>query len=177
MFACDHLKNEPDIICVSKGITGGTLPLGVTACAEKVVSAFVSSDFSKTFFHGHSYTANPIACAAANASFDLLTGSNCQKQINRISELHSAFVNRISNHEKIADARSLGTILAIELRTEEGSSYSNDLRKKIYPFFLERDILLRPLGNTIYILPPYVIEEWELNVVYSAIEEFLDTLK
>lgn len=177
MFACDHLKNDPDIICVSKGITGGTLPLGVTACSEEVVSAFESSEFTKTFFHGHSYTANPISCAAANASFEILTGSECHKQIKRISELNGEFVKKMASHEKIAEARSLGTILAIELRTDEGSSYSNDLRKKIYPFFLERDILLRPLGNTIYVLPPYVIEESELNIIYSAIEEFLGRLQ
>jgi adenosylmethionine-8-amino-7-oxononanoate aminotransferase len=176
MFACNYLTHAPDIICVSKGITGGTLPLGVTACSQHVSHAFESSDFSKTLFHGHSYTANPIACAAANASFELLTASGCQQAIRKISELHLSFVSRMSGHEKIKDIRSLGTILAAELHTGEESSYSNDLRKKIYPFFLERDILLRPLGNTIYILPPYVIEDSELDRIYSSIEEFLGTV-
>jgi adenosylmethionine---8-amino-7-oxononanoate aminotransferase len=176
MFACDYLEDVPDIVCVSKGITGGTLPLGVTACSSTVVSAFESSEFSKTFFHGHSYTANPIACAAANASFELLTAEGCQNAIRKISDLHRSFVSRISGHLKVKDARSLGTILALELHTGEESTYSNDLRKKIYPFFLERDILLRPLGNTIYVLPPYVIQESELNKIYSSIDEFLGTL-
>ena len=176
MFACDYLEKVPDIICVSKGITGGTLPLGVTACSPHVVEAFGSSEFSKTFFHGHSYTANPIACAAANASFELLTGVECQNAIKKISDLHRSFVSRISGHGKVREVRSLGTILAVELHTGEESSYSNDLRKKIYPFFLERDILLRPLGNTIYVLPPYVIQESDLKRIYSCIEEFLDTL-
>ena len=176
LFACDYLAEDPDVICVSKGITGGTLPLGVTACSQQIVEAFDSSAFSKTFFHGHSYTANPIACAAANASFELLTTAACQDTIRQISDLHRAFVSRITGHKKVKEIRSLGTILAIELHTPEGSSYANDLRKKIYPFFLERDILLRPLGNVIYVLPPYVIRELELNRVYSSIEEFLGTL-
>jgi adenosylmethionine-8-amino-7-oxononanoate aminotransferase len=176
MFACDYLEEKPDIICVSKGITGGALPLGVTTCSTKVVTAFESAELSKTFFHGHSYTANPIACAAANASFELLTADECQTSIRKISDLHRSFVSRLSEHEKIKEIRSLGTILAIELNTGEESSYSNELRKKIYPFFLERDILLRPLGNTIYVLPPYVIQESDLNKIYSSIEEFLTTL-
>ena len=177
MFACNHLAEVPDIICVSKGITGGTLPLGVTACSPQVVQAFESSELSKTFFHGHSYTANPIACAAANASFELLTTDECQQSIKKISDCHSSFVSRMSGHKKIKEIRSLGTILAVELQTGKESSYSDDLRKKIYPFFLKRDILLRPLGNTIYVLPPYVILESELRRIYSCIEEFLDTLE
>jgi len=173
MFACDYIDEAPDIVCVSKGITGGTLPLGVTACSARVLSAFESADFSRTFFHGHSYTANPIACAAANASFELLNADECQQSIKKISGRHASFVSRMSGHKKIKAIRSLGTILAVELRTGEESSYSNELRKKIYPFFLERDILLRPLGNTIYILPPYVIQDSELNRIYSSIEVFL----
>lgn len=176
MFACNYLEDTPDIICVSKGITGGTLPLGVTACSPVVVEAFESSELSKTFFHGHSYTANPIACAAANASFELLTAAECQNSIARISDLHRSFVAQMTNHEKIKEIGSLGTILSMELQTDAESSYSNNLRKKIYPFFLKRDILLRPLGNTIYIVPPYVIQEAELNRIYSCIEEFLGTL-
>jgi len=173
-FACEYLTQSPDMICVSKGITGGTLPLGVTGCSQKIVSAFESSDFTKTFFHGHSYTANPIACAAANASFDLLMNDECQKQIERISSFHRTFQTRIKDHERILEVRCLGTILAVELKTENETSYFNELRKKIYPFFLERDILLRPLGNTLYILPPYIIQEEQLSRVYSCIEEFLN---
>ena len=176
-FACEYLSETPDIITVSKGITGGTMALGVTACSKKIVAAFESSDFTKTFFHGHSYTANPIACAAANASFDLLMKEECRLQMTMINELHEEFSTRIGAHAKVKEVRCLGTILAIELRSDDESSYSNDLRKKIYPFFLERDILLRPLGNVIYVLPPYVIQEAELNRIYSAIEEFLGTLE
>jgi adenosylmethionine-8-amino-7-oxononanoate aminotransferase len=176
-FACEYLSEAPDIIAVSKGITGGTMALGVTACSKKIVAAFESSDFTKTFFHGHSYTANPLACAAANASFELLMKKECRLQMTMINKLHEAFRSRVQAHGKVKEIRCLGTILAIELSSDDETSYANDLRKKIYPFFLERDILLRPLGNVIYLLPPYVIQEEELNRIYSAIEEFLETVK
>lgn len=144
MFACNYLDQMPDIVAVSKGITGGAMALGVTSCSQKIVSAFTTSDFDKTFFHGHSYTANPMACAAANASFDLLIKDECQERIKNISDQHHAFKKRVQHHKKIKEARSLGTILALELQTAEETSYANELRKNIYPFFLERNILLRP---------------------------------
>jgi adenosylmethionine-8-amino-7-oxononanoate aminotransferase len=175
-FACHYLDEYPDIISVSKGITGGTLPLGVTSCSSEIVSAFRSDDFSKTFFHGHSYTANPVACAAANASFELLMKDECQEQIVKISKAHTSFKEQLKGDDRVKETRSQGTILAVELKTEGESTYSNTLRKRIYPFFLERDILLRPLGNTIYMVPPYVITEDELQKVYSGIQEFVATL-
>jgi adenosylmethionine-8-amino-7-oxononanoate aminotransferase len=176
LFASDYLKTNPDIIAVSKGITGGFLPLGVTACSEKISDAFKSSEVSKTFFHGHSYTANPITCAAANASFELLMSNECRDSIRKISQSHLQFISKIQHNKSIKDLRSRGTILAIELQTKEGTSYFSELRKKIYPFFLERNVLLRPLGNVIYVLPPYVISDDDLNSVYGVIEEFLNTL-
>lgn len=172
-FATGYLKNQPDIIAVSKGITGGFMPLGVTACSQKIVEAFESASFNKTFFHGHSYTANPLACAAANASFELLTAPECQRRIHTINEMHSVFADSVRSNKNVEDVRVLGTILAIELATDEGTNYENSIRTKIYPYFLERNILLRPLGNVIYILPPYVISENELRSVYRSIEEFL----
>jgi adenosylmethionine-8-amino-7-oxononanoate aminotransferase len=174
LFATDYMQNKPDIIALSKGLTGGTMPLGVTSCSEKILQAFFTSDFDKTFFHGHSYTANPLACAAANASFGLLMSSETQEAIAKISSMHNSFVQRLQSRNNVKDARCLGTVCALELKNEETSSYQNSLRKKIYPYFLERSILLRPLGNIIYILPPYVIKEQELRQIYEAIEEFLD---
>jgi adenosylmethionine-8-amino-7-oxononanoate aminotransferase len=176
IFACDYLNQQPDIVAVSKGITGGTMPLSATSCSEKILEAFRTADLAKTFFHGHSYTANPIACSAANASFELLTSAACQQQIVAISQLHKGFIQEISKHPSVADARSRGTIMAIDIKSAEDTSYSNVLRKKIYPFFLERNILLRPLGNTIYLVPPYVITKEELTVVYDAIRSFVDTV-
>jgi adenosylmethionine-8-amino-7-oxononanoate aminotransferase len=163
----------PDIFAISKGITGGVLPLGVTSCSESVVSAFNSNQLEKTFFHGHSYTANPLSCAAANASYSLLTSEHCQQQIKKIESLHLDFRKRIESNPRVLDIRCLGTILAIELHTQEGSSYFNKVRTKIYPYFLQKNILLRPLGNVIYLVPPYVIQEHELNYIYGCIEVFL----
>lgn len=175
-FATDYLKNKPDIIAISKGITGGTLPLGVTSCTDRIAEAFRSEDILKTFFHGHSYTANPLTCAVANASFEVLTGPECQASIQRISQRHQQFCEAVKNHPNILEARSRGTILALELQHKDGSSYTNELRKKIYPYFLNQNILLRPLGNTIYMLPPYIIQDPELDIIYNAIQEFLKTL-
>lgn len=172
-FASDYLERKPDIMCISKGITGGALPLGVTSCSEKIVVGFQTDDPRKTFFHGHSYTANPIACAAANASFELLNSTECNVSIKRISERHQSFINKIKNHQQVKAVNSLGTILSIELISDESTSYLNSSRKKIYRFFLEKNILLRPLGNVIYVLPPYVITDEQLQTVYAAIEEFL----
>jgi adenosylmethionine---8-amino-7-oxononanoate aminotransferase len=172
-FAAGYLEHQPDIMAVSKGITGGFLPLGITSCSSKILEAFDTPELSKTFFHGHSYTANPLACAAANASYELLRAPSCQERINKISELHVEFAASLSTYDSILDVRTLGTILAIELRSSEQSAYENPLRQKIYPYFLQKNILLRPLGNVIYVLPPYVISEEELNFVYNSIEEFL----
>ncbi len=176
LFASHYLKHQPDIMAVSKGITGGTMALGVTSCSDKIVKAFQSAEIIKTFFHGHSYTANPIACAAANASFTLLMSEDCQQNINRISTQHEQFKHKIKNHKAVKEVRNIGTIIAIELESKDGTSYFNDIRKKIYPYFLERNILLRPLGNVIYVVPPYVIEEKELNEVYDCIKLFLEFL-
>jgi adenosylmethionine---8-amino-7-oxononanoate aminotransferase len=174
LFASEYLKHQPDIICVSKGITGGALPLGVTACSEKIVTAFRDANPTKTFFHGHSYTANPIACAAANASFDLLLSTECKHNITRITKAHQLFAEKIKQHPHVKTAKTLGTILSIELTTADPTSYLNSLRRKIYKFFLDKNILLRPLGNVIYVLPPYVITDQQLQTVYDAIEEFLN---
>lgn len=177
IFATDYLEQKPDIITLSKGITGGFLPLGVTTCSEKIIAPFDSPELTRTFFHGHSYTANPLACAAANASFDLLIDKACQERITAISKQHRDFAMSLNHHPQVHDVRTLGTILAIELRSDEDSSYENPLRKKIYPWFLEKNILLRPLGNVFYMLPPYVISDAELQHVYSVIHDFLDELK
>lgn len=175
-LASDHVLVKPDLIALSKGLTGGTMPLGVTAVADNVLTAFRTNEFTKTFFHGHSFTANPLACAAANASFKLLMNAECQQRIRRIAELHQAFAAKINSVSAVKEARRLGTILAIELKSPEKTSYSNSYREKIYRYFIGRDILLRPLGNTFYIVAPYCITDDELSHVYNAIEDFLKAL-
>ena len=174
IFATDHIEEKPDIYCLSKGLTGGSMALGVTTCSSKIVDAYRSSDIMKTFFHGHSFTANPIACAAANASFDILTSDECQQNIKRVTEQHRQFAEGMKGHSRLRNVRQQGTIIALELETGDSTSYFNKDRDAIYKHFIAQDILLRPLGNVIYILPPYIISDAELKRVYDSIEEFLE---
>ncbi len=172
-FASDHMTSKPDLMALSKGLTGGTMAMGVTAVSTKIIAEFLYNDFNKTFFHGHSFTANPIACAAANASFNLLIDPVCQENINKISISHKLFAQELEGDQSIKEARSIGTILAIELKTRENSSYSNEIRKTIYDYFIKKNILLRPLGNTFYIAAPYCITHEELEYLYKHIRSFL----
>jgi adenosylmethionine---8-amino-7-oxononanoate aminotransferase len=172
-FAADHLTRKPDIFCLSKGLTGGYLPLGVTSCAGFIHEAFLSTDKTKTFFHGHSYTANPIACSAALASLDLMEKKETWAQIKMIEESHVMFSGKISGNKKLRSVRIKGTILAFELISNEATHYLNPKAESISAFFLERGIILRPLGNIFYLIPPYVISRKELDFIYGAIGEFL----
>ncbi|MBT4882052.1 MAG: adenosylmethionine--8-amino-7-oxononanoate transaminase [Flavobacteriales bacterium] len=171
-FAVNQLKNKPDLMCMSKGLTGGTLPMSITTCNQKIYNAFLSNDLTKAFLHGHSFTGNPVGCAVSLASLDLLEKQKCQDNIKRIIKSHQAFAEEIKNHPKIDNLRQTGTILAIEL-TDENSGYASDLRTRLYKHFLSEGILIRPLGNVIYILPPYCITECELSTVYSATKKAL----
>jgi adenosylmethionine-8-amino-7-oxononanoate aminotransferase len=173
-FACDHLTHQPDIMCLSKTLTGGTLPLGVTAAPEFVYDAFLSNDKYKTFFHGHSFTANPIACRAALASLELLQKPECLINIQQIVSEHQLFADEIKGHPRISEIRILGTIIAIELMTDVERGYMNPVSEHITAFFLERNIYLRPLGNVIYCTPPYVITKSELAIIYKAIRAYLE---
>lgn len=175
-FASNQLCEQPDIMAMSKGLTGGTLPLAITTCSENIFAAFWSDDKLKAFFHGHSYTANPVGCAAALASLDLLESESTQAAIHRIAAQHAAFLGKISKHPTLRRVQQTGTIIALEFATPEGTSYFNNLRDKLYYFFLERGILLRPLGNVIYILPPYCMTKTQLEEVYLAIEDSLQMI-
>ena len=176
LFACDNVSTAPDMICLSKGITGGTMPFGVTACGQHIFDAFYNDDRTKTLYHGHSYTANPIACAASLASLDLLLKEECTAARQRIETAHTTFSEKIKDHSKVTDVRVQGTIIAIELNIGSGTSYTNEQRDFLYRFFIERKILLRPLGNIIYLLPPYCINIEDLQYIYNTIEELLETL-
>ena len=175
MFATDYLTEKPDIFCLSKGLTGGAMALGVTSCTQEIYDAFLSDDRRKTLFHSHSFTANPLACTAGLASLDLLLSDETQDNIKKINTLHQGFIQQVTQtfHHKIADIRLKGTILAIEIKVEEGTSYFSNMRDIAYNFFLEKGILMRPLGNVIYLLTPYCITEEDLDYVYGCIEEFL----
>ena len=175
-FACDYLTEQPDIMCFSKGLTGGTMALGVTTCSTRIYDAFLSDDRLKTLFHGHSFTANPVACAAALASMDLFTESSTKQNIERIGQMHALFLQKIKNHPKIKTIRQTGTILAMEWETGNDTSYFSSLRDTLYNYFLKAGIILRPLGNIIYILPPYCITNDELAYIYSHIENALEEI-
>lgn len=175
-FASDYLSHEPDIICLSKGLTGGYMPLGLTSCAQFIFDACVSEDKTKTFFHGHSYTANPTACSAALASLDLMEKEETWKNIYEISELHIQFKKQIENHPAIKDIRVLGTILAIELNNGERTHYLNSLSDIVPDYFIQKGIILRPLGNVIYFIPPYCSSKNDLEKLYSASKDFLNTV-
>lgn len=173
LFACDSLSEKPDMICLSKGVTGGFLPLGVTACKEYIYEAFVSMDPTKSFLHGHTYTANPLACTAALANLDLLLTDECEKKREMITESHKAFCKKLAGHPKIYRCESIGTILVLEYVSDERNAYFHSLRDELYHFFLERNILLRPLGGVLYVMPPYCVSHEELQYVYDAIISFL----
>ncbi len=172
-FACEQLTQKPDIFCLSKGLTGGTMALGVTTCNQKIFDAFLSDDKLKTLYHGHSFTANPIACAASLASLDILLTAETKVNIKRVAAQHALFFNEIKNHPKVKTIRQTGTIIAIEWETGNDTSYFNTLRNKLYNYFLAKGIILRPLGNILYILPPYVISNQDLAYIYQTIKQAL----
>ena len=175
LFVSEYLTESPDIICLSKGLTGGTMALGVTTCTEHIYKAFLSEDKLKTLFHGHSYTANPLACAAGLASLDLLQKQECAQARKDINASHLQFAKKLKQKSNVTNPRVLGTVLAFEYGNNE-RTYFHAQRDKLYQFFLDKGVLLRPLGNTIYILPPYCITQAELDTVYAVIEDALTML-
>lgn len=175
-FASNYLKNKPDIICLSKGLTGGYMPLGVTSCAQFIYNSCVDDDKTKTFFHGHSYTANPTACSAGLASLDLMEKEETWSQIRMISVANHEFASKLKSHPKLKEVRVKGTILALEINTEEHTHYLNNASESIAGYFLKKGIIVRPLGNILYLLPPYCISESELKGVLDIISQFLSDL-
>jgi adenosylmethionine-8-amino-7-oxononanoate aminotransferase len=167
-FACRKAGTEPDILCLSKGITGGFLPLAVTLTSEEIFSAFLGDRTTKTFFHGHSYTANPIACAAANASLTLLREN--QNKFIGMQILHEQLVGEyLAGLDRVARVRICGTIGAFDVKTSDGTNYFNDIGAHLKQRFLSAGFLIRPLGNTVYLMPPYCITQQELRAAYEAI--------
>jgi adenosylmethionine-8-amino-7-oxononanoate aminotransferase len=174
LFAANHLSEQPDIMCFSKGLTGGTMPMGITTCSQEIFDAFLSEDQYKTLFHGHSFTANPLACTAAIASMELLLKPETLQRIAVITEKHSGFVKTLEQYPKVEKVRQTGTILAWEIISSQQTSYFNNMGKILYKEFLKRGIILRPLGNVMYLVPPYCITAEELELIYHQITEVLD---
>ncbi|MDT0557884.1 adenosylmethionine--8-amino-7-oxononanoate transaminase [Ichthyenterobacterium sp. W332] len=172
-FASDHIETKPDIICLSKALTGGIMPMAITSCKQEIYNAFYSDDIGKGLFHGHTYSANPLACSAALASLELLQSDTIQNNIKRIISSHQSFNERIHDHPKVESTRQTGIIFALDLKIKM-ERYGN-LRDQLFNFFLKNGVFLRPLGNTIYIQAPYTISEKELQTIYDVIEKALDT--
>jgi adenosylmethionine-8-amino-7-oxononanoate aminotransferase len=171
-FASEQIETQPDIICLSKALTAGMIPMGVTACQEYIYDAFYDDDVSKGLFHAHTYSGNPLACAIALEAIKLLESSDIQQRLQYIAEAHHQFKHRIKNHPKLKSIRHTGIILAMDLDLDI-ERYSNT-RDKLFKYFMDKGIYLRPLGNTIYMVPPYIIGREELSKIYVAFEDILE---
>lgn len=176
LFAMDYCSVKPDIVCLSKGLTAGVLPLGLTVATEAIFNAFLAPEKTKALLHGHSYTGNALACAVACANIELIHRPEFGESIARISAQHAAFKRRIDDHSRVASVRQLGTILAFDIVQDSTSSYFSSLRDVAYDFFLERGLLVRPLGNVIFLNPPYCTTNEELVEMYEGFVAFLDYL-
>ncbi len=173
-FASDYLTEQPDMMCLSKALTGGTIPMAITTFTQEIFDAFYDEDINKALFHGHTFTANPTGCAAALASLELLQTPAMQANIERVNANHLTFEKRLQSHPKVVTTRVLGVIFALEIKTESAASYYGNLRNKLYNFFIENGVILRPVGNIVYILPPYVITNEQLEKVYQVVENALE---
>ena len=170
-FACDYLKQMPDMICLSKALTGGTIPLSATTTTEAIYEAFYSDDISKALFHGHTFMANPTGCAIALESLKILAEEEMQANLKRIHARHVAFATKMDKHPKVARTRTLGVIVALDLKVPDTGEYYGAIRNELYRFYISHGVILRPVYHTIYILPPYIITDKQLDRVYQVVEE------
>ncbi|MER9363251.1 adenosylmethionine--8-amino-7-oxononanoate transaminase [Mesorhizobium sp. M0500] len=170
LFACEQASISPDILCTSKGLTGGVVPLAATLATDAIFQAHYSTDRKKTFFHSSSYTANPIACAAALANVEIWRDEPVAERVAALSAMQAARLQRFGDNPNFTDCRTTGTITALDLRTDS-AGYLAEIGPKLRAFFLDQGLLVRPLGNVLYLLPPYCITGDELDGLYDAIEE------
>ena len=175
-FACDYLKEMPDMICLSKALTGGTIPLSVTSTTEAIYNAFYSDDISKALFHGHTFMANPTGCAIALESLKILQEAPMQANLKRIHAKHQAFASKMDKHPKVARTRTLGVIFALDLEVPNTGEYYGSIRNELYKYYISHGVILRPVYHTIYVLPPYIITDEQLDKVYHIIEESIEHL-
>lgn len=175
LFACEQARVTPDIACYSKGLTGGSLPLAVTLCRADIFDAHYSTDRARTFFHSSSYTANPIACAAALANLEIWQKEPVMQRIADIASVHADRLDRFRGDPRFANVRQIGTIAALDIAAKD-AGYLADIGPRLYRGFLARGLLVRPLGNTIYIMPPYCSTASDLALVYDAIGELADEI-
>ncbi|MHC2338544.1 adenosylmethionine--8-amino-7-oxononanoate transaminase [Bradyrhizobium sp. USDA 4454] len=174
LFACEQADITPDIVCYSKGLTGGALPLAVTLCRAEIYDAHYSSDRTRTFFHSSSYTANPVACAAARANLELWQ-HGAGDRVAALAEMQERLIAPFRTDARFENVRRTGTITALDLKAGD-AGYLAGIGPKVQAFFARRDLLLRPLGNTIYVMPPYCVTEADLAEIYAAIGDAADEL-
>ncbi|MDR3533463.1 MAG: adenosylmethionine--8-amino-7-oxononanoate transaminase [Rhodopila sp.] len=175
LFACEQADITPDILCASKGITGGALPLAVTLCSAEIFDAHLSTDRSRTFFHSSSYTANPIACAAALANLGVWQSEPVAARIKSLESMHRKKLARFRSDPRFTNVRQTGTIAALDLNAAT-VGYLSDVGPKLRAFFRERNLLIRPLGNVIYLMTPYCVTSGDLDRAYAAIDEAADLI-
>jgi adenosylmethionine-8-amino-7-oxononanoate aminotransferase len=173
-FASDQIGAKPDVMCLSKALTGGIMPMAITSCTSDIYDAFYDDELAKGLFHGHTYSGNPLGCAVASAAIDLLTSKEIQENIKRITTSNLAFKTKIESHTAVAAVRTKGVILAVDLAIEM-ERYGNK-RNEMFQWFWQRGLFLRPLGKTVYIVPPFTSSEQEMNFVYKLLREFLENI-
>lgn len=176
MFAMDYCNVKPDLVTLSKGLTAGVLPMGLTITSDKIYNAFLSPDKTKAFLHGHSFTANPLGCAVACANLDLFEREETWENINLIANANISFTEELKQLSNVSNIRTIGTILAFEVNTEKETSYFSDLRDQAFKFCIDKGVFIRPLGNVMFINPPYSITEEEYLKVKEVILSFLRSL-
>jgi len=172
-FACTKTNVEPDILCLSKGITGGFLPLAATVCSEDVYNAFYSDDPLQTLYHGHSYAANPLGCAAGLASLELMIEN--EPRFQQMEAKHRQHLEALMDHPRLTNIRVTGTIAAMDIVTDQ-PGYLNQLSIDIRQRAISQGLLLRPLGNVLYLMPPYCTTDDELALIYRGIGTILDAV-
>jgi adenosylmethionine---8-amino-7-oxononanoate aminotransferase len=170
LFACEQAGISPDILCLAKGLTGGVIPLAVTLCRREIFEAHLSPARDRMFFHSSSFTANPIACAAAAANLDVWAREPVRERIAALVSSQAACLEPFKADERFSNVRQIGTITALDVNVPD-AGYLAGAATKLYNFFAERGLLLRPLGNTVYVMPPYCTTRQELELVYAAIAE------
>jgi adenosylmethionine-8-amino-7-oxononanoate aminotransferase len=173
LFSSLTLQHSPDILCLSKGLTNGTMPLSATLCTARIYDEFLSRDHTRTFFHGHTFTGNPIACSVALKSLELTMTKDCENQRAQITEQNRQCSEQLAQYGSVLNPRFQGTILAFDLQTNDETSYTNSAKTKIMEFFRAKSILIRPLGNTIYCMPPFCTNPTDLKEAHEAILSFV----
>ena len=175
MFAMEYIKTKPDVVCIAKSLTAGYIPLAATIFSEKIHNEFVDTDFKKTFLHGHSFTANPLACSVAVASLKIFEKNNVLNKVSEIEKIHKKGINLLKSNTKVSRTRLIGSVAAFDLIGTD-RKYGSKIGIKIREQFLKKGLLIRPIGNTIYLMPPYCIDIKTLENVYSILDAELKNI-